>query len=114
MIPGKRRVPVCLCFGGNIWHNRRGQKIRPLLNLPMPFAQYRPTKDQPAWKHRLYSIIFESDTRAGKAFDVALLIAIGLSITAVMLESVESIRATHADLLRSVEWACTVLFTLEY
>src|SRR3954470_139663 len=80
----------------------------------MPFAQYRPSKDQPAWKHRLYSIIFESDTREGKAFDVGLLIAIGLSITAVMLESVESIRATHADLLRSVEWGCTILFTLEY
>jgi voltage-gated potassium channel len=80
----------------------------------MPFAQYRPTKDQPAWKHRLYSIIFESDTREGKAFDVGLLIAIGLSITAVMLESVEPIQATQAGLLRSVEWGCTVLFTLEY
>src|SRR3954471_23390533 len=114
MIPGKRRVPVCLCFGGNIWHNRRDRQIRPLSSLPMPFAQYRPTKDQPAWKHRLYSIIFESDTREGKAFDVALLIAIGLSITAVMLESVESIRVSQGDLLRSVEWACTILFTLEY
>ena len=80
----------------------------------MPFAQYRPTKDQPAWKHRLYTVIFESDTREGKAFDITLLIAIGLSITAVMLESVESVWATHADLLRSVEWACTILFTLEY
>src|SRR3954466_4329560 len=94
--------------------NRRDRQIRPLSSLPMPFAQYRPAKAQPAWKHRLYSIIFESDTREGKAFDVALLIAIGLSITAVMLESVEPIRPSHADLLRSVEWACTILFTLEY
>ncbi|MFL6590663.1 MAG: ion transporter [Chthoniobacterales bacterium] len=80
----------------------------------MPFAKYRPTKNQPAWKHRLYSIIFESDTRAGKAFDVGLLIAIGLSITAVMLDSVESVRAEHSLLLRSVEWTCTFLFTVEY
>jgi voltage-gated potassium channel len=80
----------------------------------MPFSRHRPTRDQAAWKHRLYSIIFESDTREGKAFDVGLLIAIGLSIIVVMLESVHSIRAVHANLLRSLEWACTVLFTLEY
>src|SRR5947209_19766780 len=80
----------------------------------MSFSKYRPTKDQAAWKHRLYSIIFESDTRAGKAFDLGLLIAIGCSITAVMLESVESIRLDHSILLYRVEWACTVLFTLSY
>jgi len=80
----------------------------------MPFAQHRPTSDQPAWKHRLYSIIFESETREGKIFDVALLILIGVSIIVVMLESVDSIFAAHGDLMRSLEWACTVLFTLEY
>ena len=80
----------------------------------MSFSKYRPTKDQAAWKHRLYSIIFESDTRAGKVFDLGLLIAIGCSITAVMLESVESIRVSHSVLLHTVEWVCTILFTLEY
>ncbi|HKP04579.1 MAG TPA: ion transporter [Chthoniobacterales bacterium] len=80
----------------------------------MPFAEHRPTRSQPAWKHRLYSIIFESDTRAGRAFDIGLLIAIGVSITVVMLESVEFIWTAHAVLLRSLEWACTILFTLEY
>ena len=80
----------------------------------MSFVQHRPTSDQPAWKHRLYSIIFESTTREGKIFDIALLIAIGVSITVVMLESVDSIFAVHGDLMRSLEWACTVLFTVEY
>jgi voltage-gated potassium channel len=80
----------------------------------MSFAQHRPTSDQPAWKHRLYSIIFESETREGKIFDVALLILIGVSIIVVMLETVDSIFAAHGDLMRSLEWACTVLFTLEY
>jgi voltage-gated potassium channel len=80
----------------------------------MPFAEHRPTSDQPAWKHRLYSIIFESETREGKIFDVALLILIGVSIIVVMLESVDSIFAAHGDLMRSLEWACTVLFTVEY
>lgn len=80
----------------------------------MPFSEHRPTKTQPAWKHRLYSIIFESNTRAGKAFDVGLLIAIGISIIVVMLESVPFIWAQQAQLLRTIEWICTILFTLEY
>jgi len=46
-----------------------------------------------AWRVRLHDIIFEADTKAGKAFDVALLWAIMLSVLAVMLESVASIEA---------------------
>ena len=65
-----------------------------------PPAEDRPTDDQPAWKRKLYCIIFESKTPGGKAFDVSLLIAIGLSVTVVMLESVKSIQAEHALLLR--------------
>jgi voltage-gated potassium channel len=80
----------------------------------MPFTRYRPTSDQPAWKRRLYLIIFESGTRGGKIFDVYLLIAIGLSVTVVMLESVESIRSAYPVLIHSVEWFFTILFSLEY
>jgi len=80
----------------------------------MPFTRYRPTSDQPAWKHRLYLIIFESGTRGGKIFDVYLLIAIGLSVTVVMLESVQSIRSAYPVLIDSLEWFFTILFSLEY
>lgn len=80
----------------------------------MPFTRYRPTSDQPAWKHRLYLIIFENVTRAGKIFDVYLLIAIGLSVTVVMLESVQSIRSAYPVLIDSLEWLFTILFSLEY
>jgi len=66
------------------------------------------------WKLRLYTVIFEHDTRAGKIFDLALLVAIGISITVVMMESVEPFRATHAVSLRNLEWIFTILFTLEY
>ena len=66
------------------------------------------------WKLRLYTVIFEHDTRAGKIFDLALLVAIGISITVVMMESVEPFRATHAVSLRNLEWFFTILFTLEY
>ncbi len=64
------------------------------------------------WREKLYEIIFEADTPAGKAFDVALLILIGLSVGAVMLESVEEIKAVHGRWLRIAEWGFTSLFTL--
>jgi voltage-gated potassium channel len=66
------------------------------------------------WQHRLHTVIFEADTPGGKAFDLALLILIVVSVVAVFLESVTSIRAAHGDLLRSVEWMVTLLFTIEY
>ena len=74
----------------------------------------RPTADQAAWKRSLYTIIFESDTPAGKVFDVSLLIAICLSVVVVMLESVKSVHAQHGVLLRTLEWSFTAVFTLEY
>ena len=66
------------------------------------------------WRARGHVIIYESDTPAGKAFDVALIAAILLSLGVVMLESVASIAEEHGTLLRSLEWFFTVLFTVEY
>jgi voltage-gated potassium channel len=63
---------------------------------------------------RLHEIIFESNTPAGKAFDVGLLVAILVSVLAVMLESVAFIRADYGPLLRAVEWGFTALFTVEF
>jgi len=65
-------------------------------------------------RERLHEIIFEADTPAGKAFDVALLVAIVVSVLAVMLETVESIEAEHGMALRTIEWVLTVVFTAEY
>ncbi|MCC6412512.1 MAG: ion transporter [Saprospiraceae bacterium] len=65
-------------------------------------------------RKKLYEIIFESDTRAGRNFDIALLVAIVLSILVVMLESVELYRLRHTTLLHNAEWFFTFLFTIEY
>ena len=65
-------------------------------------------------KARLHEIIFEADTPAGKAFDVALLVLIVLSVIAVMLETVATVRAQYGTVLRAFEWLVTVLFTIEY
>jgi len=66
------------------------------------------------WQERWYEVIFEADTRAGKAFDVVLLIAIFLSVLAVILDSVEDIRGRFGGLLFTAEWVFTILFTAEY
>ena len=66
------------------------------------------------WRELLYEIIFEADTPAGKAFDVALLIVIVASVLAIMLESVAAVRELYGPGLRVAEWVFTVLFTIEY
>jgi len=66
------------------------------------------------FQKKLHEIIFEADTRAGKWFDILLLIAILLSVATVMLESVNSISEIYGTELRNIEWAFTILFTLEY
>ncbi|MEM8679995.1 MAG: ion transporter [Planctomycetota bacterium] len=74
------------------------------------------TQGLSGWRLRLHEIIFEADTPAGKTFDVGLFLAIGISIAAVMLESIESISGNprFAGWLRGVEWGLTLLFTVEY
>lgn len=67
-----------------------------------------------AWRKKLYIIIFEADTPAGKAFDVALLILILLSILTVVLESVAPIQQEYGELLVGLEWFFTIAFTVEY
>jgi len=66
------------------------------------------------WRARLHEIIFEADTAAGRAFDIGLLVSILVSVLAVMLESVIAIRREYGGVLRAVEWAITVVFTVEY
>ena len=67
-----------------------------------------------AWRGALHEVIFEAETPAGRAFDFALLGCILLSVLIVMLESVAAIRAVYGDALIVVEWAFTILFTVEY
>jgi voltage-gated potassium channel len=69
---------------------------------------------QKPWQKKLYEIIFEADTPGGKAFDVALLIAIVISVLAAILESVDSVAARIGNELRILEWFFTGLFTIEY
>ncbi len=66
------------------------------------------------WRQQMHEVIFEADTPAGKAFDVALFVLIGVSIVIVMLDSVASIHRRYELPLLIAEWTITALFTVEY
>ncbi len=71
-------------------------------------------KTKSKWRTKAYHIIFEAETLGGKAFDVALLIAIFVSVIVVILESVKSYKITYGELFRTLEWVITIFFTIEY
>jgi len=66
------------------------------------------------WQEKIHEIVYEADTPAGKMFDIVLLWAIFISISIVMLESVESIRLIYGSELEILEWSFTILFSIEY
>ena len=66
------------------------------------------------WQFRLHEIIYESETRAGKLFDIILLFCILISIFVVMLDSVDVLHAKYGSAFYTIEWIFTGLFTIEY
>jgi voltage-gated potassium channel len=77
-------------------------------------SQRSEKRPEAGWRRRLHEIIFEAETRAGRAFDIVLLWSILLSVAVVMIESVPRYRAEYGDLLLALEWVFTALFTIEY
>lgn len=61
-----------------------------------------------------YETIFESDTPAGKAYDITLLLCIIASVIVVALESVSAIQVRYHNLLFILEWVFTIIFTMDY
>ena len=70
--------------------------------------------EKPTFRERLYEIIFEADTPAGKIFDVLLLIAIVGSVITISLESVQSYYAKYHSLFFCIEIFFTLVFSIEY
>jgi voltage-gated potassium channel len=71
-------------------------------------------KSETGWRTRLYTVIFEADTRAGKAFEIALMACIMLSVLTVIAGSVPAVRLYEIRTLSVLEWTFTLLFTMEY
>ena len=55
------------------------------------------------WRASLHNLIFEAETKAGKTFDVILMILIELSVAPVMLESVSAVRSEYGESLHYLE-----------
>lgn len=65
-------------------------------------------------KRKLYVIIFESDTPAGKLFDVALIICILFSVLLVIIESLKGLPDYLNTPFVIMEYIFTAFFTFEY
>jgi voltage-gated potassium channel len=83
---------------------------------PRPYPPVRPSEEPGVGpvRQKLWRIIFLSDTRAGRCFDLVLLGIILVCVMVVMLESVESIRASYQKQFVILEWIFTGIFTIEY
>ena len=66
------------------------------------------------WRLSLYRVIFEADTRAGRMFDLWLLVFIVASVVVVMLDSVGTIGGRNRALFDRIELGFTLIFTVEY
>ena len=92
----------------------RSQKFSDKLAMGVEYDDHPGFKDRPRWKNDFHRIIFGNTTFWGRTFDVALIMAILLSVTVVMLESVQSIGGRAPNLFRAFEWVFTATFTVEY
>lgn len=78
-----------------------------------------PTEDslgrpEQGWRLRLYIIIFEADTVAGRRFDQMLFLLIGLSLVVIMADSFDPWSHDYRFTFSILEWGFTLLFTVEY
>ena len=68
------------------------------------------------WRDSIHEVIFGTDTRAGKIFDVVLIVAICLSVLVVILSTLPAVtdNPNYQTIFLTVEWVFTILFTAEY
>ncbi|MEE3879755.1 ion transporter [Vibrio sp. YYF0003] len=65
-------------------------------------------------KNTLYVTIFGTHTKAGRTFDIVLIIAILSSLAILVLDSIPAVQAEWAKELKYLEYTFTGLFTIEY
>jgi voltage-gated potassium channel len=70
--------------------------------------------NQSPLQQAIFDVIFGYESRAGRWFDIALIVLILSSVTALLADSVASIHSNYGGLIYRLEWAFTLIFTLEY
>lgn len=66
------------------------------------------------WKRRIFQVIYYSNTKAGRLFDLVLLALIVTSTIVIMMESMSKIDMRFHAFFVWTEWIITGLFTIEY
>ena len=65
-------------------------------------------------RRKIFIIIFGTDTKAGKNFDIILLFLILINVLVVMMESIPSLGLQYHNTFLFIEIIFTLLFTVEY
>lgn len=75
--------------------------------------QNRP-EDENSWQYKLYVIIFQANTRAGKIFDTVLFLLILSNIFLLLAESVSAYAVKYGKIFHVLDIFFMIIFTLEY
>lgn len=78
------------------------------------FTVLLPKRYRKLTKQEIFTIIFKSDTPAGKKFDIWLLIMIAANILVIILESLDGPARWFSLTMRGLGWVFTLMFTFEY
>lgn len=81
---------------------------------PKPAAKVPEELQRSPLQRHIYDVIFGYESAAGRWFDLALILLIVTSVASVLADSVASIHAQYGAALYRLEWAFTLIFTLEY
>jgi voltage-gated potassium channel len=71
-------------------------------------------RPQSPLQQKFYEVIFGTETPAGKWFDIVLIVVILASVAVIMLDSVYKLDVEYGNFYLKLEWAFTLLFTVEY
>ncbi|WP_312418660.1 ion transporter [Epilithonimonas sp.] len=66
------------------------------------------------WRKKIYEIIYLSDTKAGRTFDISLLILIVFSTVLIMVETIPIVKLQYYKEFYYAEFFITIIFTIEY
>jgi voltage-gated potassium channel len=73
-----------------------------------------PAAPPDTFRGKTYEVIFRHEPGWGRRFDAVLILLIIASVIAVMLDSVAAVSTRYSRELMAIEWAFTVLFSVEY
>ncbi len=88
-------------------------RSKPVFETPAD-TQVRFGKPPAGWRLSMHKVVFESDTPAGRVFDLVLIAAILASVAVVVADSMPNLGRRHRTTFEILEWGFTVLFTVEY